>query len=178
MVEKDDYESWNFAQRLIRPCYSEDFKTTSFTAAHFRVQISPKYIISSFTRTTELYNIKLVPNIWNTSFNQPAEISIDSSADVALIQLVPKYQKWKLKPIILFWNNCSHGKLGQMGKFLYCIASNGDTHIVWPCRWLFEKWFWKLMNLTVADENTHSDVDFVFSYSITYYRSFQLYCEH
>ena len=46
MVEKDDCESWNFAQRLIRHCYSDDFKTISFTAAHFRVQISPKYLHS------------------------------------------------------------------------------------------------------------------------------------
>ena len=81
--------------------------------------------ISSFTRTTEPYNIKLVPNIWNTSFNQPAEISIDSSADVALIQLVPKYQKWKLKPIILFWNNCPHENWGKWANFSTALHRMG-----------------------------------------------------
>ena len=46
VIERDDCENWNFAQKPIQPFSSKNFKTTIFTVAPFMAQISPKYFWS------------------------------------------------------------------------------------------------------------------------------------
>ena len=65
-------------------------KTWSWWLQNNFLAIAP-FMVQNQPNTTEQYNIQLVPIIWNTSFYQPVQISVDSLAAVASFQLVPKY---------------------------------------------------------------------------------------
>ena len=87
--------------------------------------------IFSFTQTTEPHNIQLVPNIWDTSFHQPVKIFINSLADFASFQLVPKY-KSKVKVISKYFilKQLFHWKMGAKGQISLMQIFNRDRPIV------------------------------------------------
>ena len=76
--ERSNCESWNFAQRPIRPFSSKDFKTTIFTVTPFMVQISPKYFHSREPQN-------------HMTFNSSQLFETHPSTSLLKVHLTPKF---------------------------------------------------------------------------------------
>ena len=109
--ERGDCESWNFAQRPIRPFSSKDFKTTIFTVAPFMAQISPKYYHSlqqqnHITFNSSEYLKHIFPPACYKSHWLHGWCCLNSTSPQIHIQSESYIYDWRIYPNLLIWNNC------------------------------------------------------------------------